>query len=186
MNLITALGYVSEGAGIALAVYGLHRTFRQYAPGQRELDPAITWLTARQRALRRIVAETWRRVRRRPADVRVVAGFAQGVLSVSGRLTVRKGYGYPKDKTVKALVATVQSRTQELMTRSEELSDKIAAEADARSKADDALGARIDAEAERLDEATRDLAIGGLRLQLLGMFLVTLGLVLQGVGQTIG
>lgn len=185
MDLLTIVGYIAEAAGIVLAFYGLHRTFRQYAPGQREIDPLIVWLRMRRESIHNRLREARRRLGRRPKDIRVAAGFAQGTLTMSGRVSVRKGYGYPSDRTIKAVVATVQARTQELITRTEELDDKCADEVDARIKADDDLAARIDVQSRRLDETARDLAVGGLRLQLVGLSLVTLGLVLQGIGQAI-
>jgi hypothetical protein len=183
MNLVTALGYVSEGAGIAVAAYGLHMAFLRYAPGQREFDPAIGWLRTRPKAASNVVLAGWRRIRGRPGDVAVTPITATLHLTGGGRVKVRTGYGYPSDKTVRGLAATMHGRTEELRKRTEDLSDQIADEADARSKADEELGTRIDAAARRIDEATRDLAIGGLRLQLVGLSLVTLGLVLQGIGQ---
>jgi hypothetical protein len=186
VNALTVLGYLLEAAGLGLAFYGLHRTFRQYAPGQREFDPIMKWLVRRRRAVHSQLRNAWHRLRRRPSSVEAHAGFVQATATLGATVRGRKGYGHPTDRTVKAVAATFHARTQELLTRTYDVSDRIEDEAATRSEADEELAAKINLAGRRLDEMTRDLAIGGLRVQLVGLSLISFGLVFQGIGQAIG
>jgi hypothetical protein len=185
MNVVTLIGYALEACGLILAFFGLHRTFRQYAPDEGELDPLIRWIRGSARSGGARVNAWWRRLARRPGRVQEASVELSGTATLSGTLSVRKTYGYPRDRTIKDFVATMHARTQELMTRSDELSDKIAAETAAREEADGDLATRIEAESARLDAMTRDVAIGGVRIQLVGLSLVSIGLLLQGFGQAL-
>ena len=186
MNLLTMLGYACELAGLGVAFYGLHRTFTEYAPGETELDPVLNWLRSLARRMGRYVRHALGRLLGRPVGPERHSGSLTSSLTFSSSIRARKTYGYPQNKTVKAVVETLQARTQELLTRTDDLSDKIADEVDARGKGDDALTARIDAQDSRIDEVARQIVVGGLRLQLVGLFLVTIGLALQGFGQALG
>jgi hypothetical protein len=178
------LGFLFEGVGLLVAVYGLRERRREFAPpGRGAFDPAIVSARRRTSHLVTAVGERVRRILRRPQ--RIVVGTATLHLGSPGsvKLRGRAGFGpLPTGRSNKPALAELDRRTRVLLDR---ISDAQEAIQDQAEKADGDLGAlrtEILDKAERIEARVQRLATGDVALQYTGMAMIGIGLVLQAIG----
>lgn len=179
MGFINWVGVALEVCGLAMSGVGLWGTWHEFAPpGERFVGPLVDTTRAALAAVRAKVKTLVRRLLRRPPEPIVVQVGGVGVLTSTGRVSVRLGYGNLSDDVAAAL-AELHRRTQDLMDRHTQVDEKLADEAEARGLAIKEIRAEFASAVGRLEAREQRIAVGGIRLQSVGLLLVALGLVLQ-------
>jgi hypothetical protein len=172
------LGLALEVLGVVIALWGIVRVNREFAPDEGLFDPIIAQVRHHgARAIARL-----RRLLGKPVR-HELRGSITASAYIAGRIRGRKGFGRL------ARVWDAPAALTELGARVNELSERIYDERDQRE--DEvarlggeirALGDRMTAEDARLDERIRRVATSDVRLQLGGLACVIVGIGLQAIG----
>jgi hypothetical protein len=175
---VMALGYALEFFGFVLAAFGIRRTWRDFAKGERFFEP-IHQAAERVGAAGAAVA-TGLMSRRRDAVIR--AGSATATAGVGATVTARVGPG-PLTPAVdlETFASVVEQQMRDVYERLNVLREADAAEARARTDADSELAGRLGVEVAGVEGMSRSVAVGGLRQQFVGLLLASVGLILQAV-----
>lgn len=175
---IVLVGFGLQIAGVMISSWGFWTTWREFAPpGGRFLG----WLMHPVRdavvAAARSVEFGLRRLFRRPRPITGTASLG-GRMILSGRGTVRIGYGDLPDASAAAL-AELHRRTKQLMEKVSAVDERLATETEERLSGLSSLQNDVDTRFGRVEAMGQRIAIGGIRAQTLGLTLIGLGLMLQ-------
>lgn len=130
-------------------------------PTERLWDPAVIRARA---AIARLAASVERAVRRlvkRPKSVTIQVQGIQATASVSGKLTVRKGYG-PLPTDPAAALGQLDERTREILGRLYDHRDAADEAVNSVREELAGLSRRFDSAIDALGAETRRVAIGGI------------------------
>jgi hypothetical protein len=182
MDGFTVSGIGLEGVGVLVAVYGLHATYREFAPPDaREWDPLGDTARSRARTALREFRLIAGRLLRRPPRIETHAGVAHATGGGSIRARGHIGYG-PLPSGIEASIAELEGRTRQLLGKVSALEEARYDES-ARHEADmSAIRVSLEADVSDLREKIRRLATGDVTLQYVGLGMVGVGLVLQAIG----
>jgi hypothetical protein len=176
------IGTTVEVVGLFVALAGLLRTWRDFAPkGEPIYGRELRLLQALGRRLRTALAEIRRRVTRSPRGRHIAL---EAAISGTGELnvTVRRGYGpLLSDLSAAEAMAVLDQRTRELMDRIEDASGAAREEGARAAAAERLLEKRVAEVASSAASNIQRVATEGLRIELFGLALVAIGLVLQNV-----
>lgn len=171
---LATLGGVLKILGLIVTAVGLMRTWHDFPPGERFLEPLVGRVvrTAR-RAISRVrsVFARWRG--RRPS----IPVEGHGAISFGGALEAHgvAGYGPLSPGPPEDSITTLDARTREIMARINSVAERLeAAIADLR----DAAAKRDEEVKRRLDDLNRRdvrIATGGIRIAALGLLMIGLG-----------
>jgi hypothetical protein len=174
---LVAIGVALRILGVIVTAIGLGRTWRDFPPGERFLEPV---LGPPRRIVRAVssLRERIARSRRRRRHVHVEPGAAiASILGFDAR--IRIDYGPIQPGTPEDQIAVLDNRTREIQARlnaaSERLDESIAGLRDD-AKTRDADTARRLADLELRDVR---IATGGVRLAAFGLLLIGLGELLE-------
>src|SRR5688500_1271522 len=93
-SLITAVGIVVEGVGLALAILGINRTWREFAsPSERLAAPVVERVIVGRDRIRTTIGALADRVLRRKRPVSIVGGAVHLRLE-TGQVKVRARANY--------------------------------------------------------------------------------------------
>ena len=175
---LAEVGGVMRILGVIVSAIGLMRTWRDFPPGERFLEPLIgPPLRLARRALGR-VRRTLARWRGKGIPTAVQGNAATSVGSAFGADGV-VAYGPLPPAPPEQSIATLDARTREISTRLTNAAQKLESSISALRDA----AARREAEvADRLRELERRgvrIATGGIRIAALGLLMIGVGEFLQ-------
>lgn len=177
--VLTLIGVILEGIGVGLALWGLHRTFRELA-GESEFEPL--WGFGRRVRLRsrQLAAAVAAKLGRRPASRHMVGGSLSLSLSGSVRTRGRAGFGEVHDwwRPWKA-IPELDQRTRDLANRVADVRDKAEDEVERLDKDIAELRTELRAEAGRIEQFTKRVGTIDVRHQMAGLALVVAGIAFQ-------
>ncbi|HVM31442.1 MAG TPA: hypothetical protein VM305_11810 [Candidatus Limnocylindrales bacterium] len=181
---LLVLGLGLQLIGAVLAVLGLRKTWRQFAPSDASLGEAI-W-----REVSVMAREAWTRTRQRLDRFldrllrrrRNVVVNVEGALMAVGTLnaTVIRGYG-PLPRAAKAALPVVHERLNELRGELDTLAGRLGGATGEMER----IEKRLDEAKQALEERDEKIAIGGIPLAVAGLSLVAIGVVAQLVAEAV-
>ena len=179
-QIVNVLGGFAQLGGIVAASIGATKTWNEFSPNERILDPTRNRVAAAYGRLevkvRRVLG-----LQQRPLDVRI--GTVCTSVAVASAFQVRTQFNELD------LELPIEEALRQLDIRSRDMLDRLYSERDQLVAQLGTLRTKIEnvetdhtARAERLADQTRHIAIGGIRLALIGLSVTGFGVVLQTIG----
>lgn len=169
-------GWILQVLGLAATARGAVRTWNEFSPDERILDPARTRIGSASATARRKI----RSLLGQPQLSKRTSGGGIDTIGVTSSVTVRKQFGeLDSEAEVPAALSELDHRTREIMDRLHDVRDSLTNQHSQLKDRIAALEGDLAVRVADLGQQDRRVAIGGVKTVLWGLAFVATGVSVQ-------